>query len=469
VDPRSNDGLPPAQRAWALGITGIGMVITMMDQAVVNMALPTIARDLHASASSSVWVLNAFQLALLTGMVPFSSLGDIIGCQRLFRIGMLAFAASSLCCVFAHDIGQLAAARVAQGLACSALAISTGPLNRLTFPAHMLGRATGYASMLVAVGAASGPIIGGAILSVASWQWLFAIYVPIGVVAYGLATWKIPHYEGRGGAFDWRSALLSGATFLPAVYGLDGIGHHLAPSVVIGSFVISLAFGWVFIRRQLGLPFPMYAVDLFVNPKFTLAVVTCYTAFVAQTTAYVALPFLFQTVMGRSPLEIGILFLPWLIATAALAPLAGHWADRIDASRLAAWGMGIFALGLALLMLLPEHAQPLDVIWRMLIAGAGYGIYQSPNNRSIQGSAPRERSGAPQGIQATARIFGQVTGAVACALVFAFATETNHAGGTDLHSSALVLGFAAAMATGGALASAWRGRLTSVRRVARIA
>jgi DHA2 family multidrug resistance protein-like MFS transporter len=206
-----------------------------------------------------------------------------------------------------------------------------------------------------------------------------------------------------------------------------------------------------------------------VNPKFTLAVVTCYTAFVAHTTAYVALPFLFQTVMGRSPLEIGILFLPWLIATAALAPLAGHWADRIDASRLAAWGMGIFALGLALLMLLPEHAQPLDVIWRMLIAGAGYGIYQSPNNRSIQGSAPRERSGAPQGIQATARIFGQVTGAVACALVFAFATETNHAGGTDLHSSALVLGFAAAMATGGALASVWRGRLTSVRRVARIA
>ena len=143
-----------------------------------------------------------------------------------------------------------------QGFACSALAISTGPLNRLTFPAKMLGRATGYAAMLVAVGAASGPIVGGLILSVATWQWLFAIYVPIGVIAYVLATWKIPDFRGRGGAFDVRSAALSCATFVPAVYGLDGIGHHLDPWIVAAAFALSLGFGFVFIRRQRALPQP---------------------------------------------------------------------------------------------------------------------------------------------------------------------------------------------------------------------
>ena len=449
--------------------TTIGTIISMMDQTVANTALPTIAHDVHATAAASIWVINAYQLALTVAIVPLASLGDIFGYARVYKIGLLCFVAASLACVFAHTLTALVIGRFLQGIAGAAMTVTTGPLLRRAYPPEMLGRATGYTAMSVALGAAAGPIVSGAVLSVASWQWLFALNVPIGLTTFGLAAIYVRAEPGTGKPFDVQSAALSVATFGFAVFGFDAFSHHAAAWLVSLELTAAVCIGTVFIRRQLALPLPMFAVDLFARFPFTLAVFACYASFISQTIAYIALPFLFQTVMGRSPLEVGELLLPWLIAAAVFAPVAGRLADRFNSSRLAAIGLGIFAFGLLLSVRLPVHAASFDIMWRMAICGIGYGLFQSPNNRSMQNSAPRERSGAPQAIQGVARLTGQTTGAVLVALVFSMAENGAHAvsGGTNADAITTAMVVATACAALAAGASVWRGTITGSIRLAR--
>jgi DHA2 family multidrug resistance protein-like MFS transporter len=439
----------------------------MLDQTIANTALPTIAHDVHTTASASIWVINSYQLALTIAIVPLTSVGDIVGYQRLYVTGLALFIVASLACVFSHSLEALVIARFVQGFAGAAMTATAGPITRNSYPPSMLGRATGYNAMAVALGAAAGPIVSGVVLSVASWPWLFALNVPIGLVALAISLRYIVHQPGNGARFDTHSALLSVATFGLALFGFDGFGHQAPPLVVAAELLAAAVIGTIFIRRQLALPLPMFGVDLFARPPFTLAVVACYASFVAQTIAYIALPFALQTVMGRSPLEVGELLLPWLLAAALVAPFAGRLADRFTSSRLAAIGLGVFAIGLLLLTFLPAHASSLDIVWRMLLCGIGYGLFQSPNNRSIQGSAPRERSGAPQGIQAVARLTGQTTGAIIVSIVFGIAENGARGGGTTGSAIAIAMAIATMCAVAAAAASVWRGTLTGSIRFAR--
>jgi DHA2 family multidrug resistance protein-like MFS transporter len=427
----------------------------MLDQSIANTALPTIAHDVHATAASSIWVINGYQIAMTIGIIPFSAAADIIGYRGLYRLGTVIFVIASLACALAQSLETLTAARFIQGCAGAAMTVTSAPINRLVYPPSMLGRATGYGAMAVALGAASGPIVSGLILSFASWQWLFAINIPIGIIVYLLATYGVPVLPGTPRPFDWWGAVLSTATLGLAVVGFDALAHRAPAPLVAAELVSAIAIGVIFIRRELRMTLPLFAVDLFRELKFTLALSACFASFIAQTIAYVALPFSFQTVMGRTPLEVGEMLLPWLLATAAIAPFAGRLADRFNSSRLAAIGQAVFCTGLVLTALLPREASMLDVMWRMAICGIGYGLFQSPNNRSIQGSAPRERSGAAQAMQSLARLAGQTTGALAVALVFGFSSANGS--GTNAEAIEILMTAAAACAaTSGAL-SIWRG------------
>jgi MFS transporter, DHA2 family, multidrug resistance protein len=445
----------PSKRVWAIVATSLGTMISMVDQTIANTALPTIAHDINASAAASIWILNAYQLGLTIGIVPLAALGDIAGYWRVFRIGLITFALASLACCFSHDLFTLSAARFVQGIAGAAMTVTAQPINRLIFPPNMLGRATGFGAMAVALGAAAGPVVGGAILAFAPWPWLFAINVPVVLISFVLVLRTIPKTPGHNQPFDATSAIMSVAMFGLLVFGFSAVGHGgataLAAAEIAGAFVV----GWLFIRRQLAMPMPMFAVDLFAQLRFTLAAFACYTSFISQTIAYVALPFAFQTVMGHTPLQVGALLLPWLIAAAVMAPISGPLADRYNSSVLAAIGLGIFSLGLLAATFMGTDPSPLDIAWRMAVCGIGYGLFQSPNNRALQNSVPRERSGGPQAIQAVARVFGQTTGAVIVAIVFAIdgSLTSNISAGAVVQTMAV----ATACAVLAALASLWRG------------
>ncbi len=448
-----HEGLPHGQRRWAVLATGIGTLISMVDQTIANTALPTIARDVQTSAAASIWVINAYQLAVTVFLIPLASLGDIVGYARLYRISLAIFVAASLGCALSHSLLVLALARMVQGVGAAGMTVTTAPLNRIAFPPSMLGRAVGYTATAVALGAAAGPIVSGVVLAFAPWPWLFAINVPIGLFTLVLAMRSLPDTRGHGHRFDWTSAVLSTVTFGLAIVALEGLGHQASTPIVITEFVIAAIAGTIFVRRQLQLPMPMFAVDLIArSQQLGLAVLACFTSFIAQTIAYVALPFGFQTVMGRTPLEIGFLMLPWLLAAAAMAPVAGRLADRYESATLTAFGLGLFAVGLALLAFEPRNASMLDVMWRMLVCGIGYGFYQSPNNRAIQSGAPRNRAGSAQSLQGTARLSGQTVGATCVALVFGLMHDPRAPSGVGASSVFVAMLVAVAFAVFSALA-----------------
>jgi len=455
----------PSKRALVVLATTTGAWISTMDQTVANTALPTIAHEVHASAAASIWVINAYQVALTMGIVPLAAAGDILGYRRVFLWALLGFVFASIACATSHTLLTLCAARFLQGLAGSAMTMSSAPIVRLAYPPAQLGRAVSYTALGVALGAAAGPPFAGVVLSVASWHWLFAVNVPVCLIAYVLATYAVPKVPGSGRSFDWIGAGLGCATFGLAVTGFDALGHGTATLQATLELVAAAGVGWLFVRRELALPVPMFPVDLFAEPRLRLAALAAFTAFIGQTIAYVALPFAFQTVMGRSPLAVGALMLPWLLASAAVAPFAGRLADRFNSSRLTVLGLGIFAAGLALMAFLPAGAGTFDIVWRMVVCGLGYAVFQTPNNRAIQGSAPRDRSGAGQAIQSVARLSGQTTGALVVAFVFSVYAANAAGSGANAAAIAVAMEIAVGCAAFAGAISLWRGWLTGAIRL----
>ncbi len=206
----------------------------------------------------------------------------------------------------------------------------------------------------------------------------------------------------------------------------------------------SVAIGWVFVRRQLNLTAPMLPVDLFRRPVFALSVATAVCAHAAQMICFVSLPFFFQYVDGLSPIQIGLLITPWPAALVVMAPIAGRLADRHSAGLLGGFGLAVMTLGLLLVMALPHPTTGLNIAWRLAMCGFGFGFFQSPNNRLMIASAPRDRAGAGSGMLSTSRLVGQTTGSALVALLFGL-THGGTAGvtrGTTL-SVGLAAGFAA--------------------------
>ncbi len=413
------DGLPQNERGVAFAAVAIAIVMGVIDGSIANVALPTMARELGADPASSIWIVNAYQVASTTTLIAFASLGDIIGYRRLFTAGLVVFTLASLGCALSGTLAVLVTMRAIQGLAASAFVSIAPAINRSIFPSAMLGRAVGYSALTVASSAAAGPTLAGAILAVAPWPWLFSINVPLGVIAVVLAWRYLPRTPGTGDRFDVPSALIAGAAITLLVVGLDratrGIGLSLAMLATAGILVA------LFVARQRGLARPMLPLDIFAAQRFSLAALTSFATFAAQGLAFVALPFLLQEGLGVSAFTSGLLFTPWPLTIAIVGPIAGRLADRYPAPVLSTAGLVAFVAGLASLALLPEHASVADIVWRGTLCGLGFGFFQAPNNRELLGSVPRSRSGAASGILATMRVTGQSVGAAIVAIALGVA------------------------------------------------
>ena len=443
----AEDGLPTPQRYWAILTLVVGMALSCLDTAIVNVALPTIARDLHASPADSIWIVNAYQLAVLISLLPFASLGDIFGYGRVYRFGIALYTAAALISALAGSLEMLTLGRALQALGAAGMMSVNTALVRFTYPRRQLGRGIAMVALVVSVSSAAGPTVAAAILAVASWPWLFAVNVPIGIVTLILSMRLLPRTPPSGHRFDMVSAALCAVMFGALISGINGIGHSQRPVWIGLEFAGALAAGWLLVRRQAPQPMPLLPVDLFRRPIFALSVTTSVCSFVAQGVAFVSLPFYFQEVIGVSAVATGLLMTPWPAMTAVLAPIAGRLSDRYPAGILGGIGLAVCGSGFVLLALLPAHPSSADILWRVAVCGAGFGLFQSPNNRAIVSSAPRERSGGAGAIQGTARLLGQSIGAALVALIFGLA----HAGGG--HGATIAILIAAGFAGAGVLVS----------------
>jgi DHA2 family multidrug resistance protein-like MFS transporter len=271
-------------------------------------------------------------------------------------------------------------------------------------------------ALVVAIAAATGPTVASGILSIATWPWLFAVNVPFGMVAIVLAMMNLPHTRRSPHRFDWLSAILNAGTFSLLILAIGEAAHEAPLGLSIGELAAAIIFGLIFVWRQMALPAPMLPIDLLARPVFALSALTSACSYACQGAAFVALPFYFQGVLGRSQVETGLLMTPWPAAVALAAPLAGRLSERYAVGLLGGGGLVVLTLGMLCLTLMPSAPSTFDIVWRMALCGAGFGFFQSPNLKALMASAPPERAGGASGIIATSRLLGQTIGAALVAL-----------------------------------------------------
>jgi DHA2 family multidrug resistance protein-like MFS transporter len=427
------DGLPPHERAWAMLSISIGVGMASLDTAIANTALPAMADQLHATPAASVWIVNIYHLAMVATLLPFAAWSEIVGYRRMCIAGIALFTVASFACAMAWSLPALVTARLLQGLGASALMSVNGALLRMIYPAHLRGRGFGTNALVVAIGFSLGPSVASIILSMWSWPWLFAINVPLGVVAVLLGLRVLPQSRSHTGSVDVMAALYTMGAFGLLTLALSDAAHLAPLPAIMVEFGVATMFFMLLLKREAGKKAPILPTDLFRRAAFALSSLTAVCTFACQSLAFVSLPFYFETVLNRSPVETGFLMTPWAVFVGIMAPIAGRLSDRYAPGLLGGIGLSILAAGMVSLYLLPPQSTALDISWRMAVCGIGFGFFQAPNLKAIMGSAPPHRSGGASGIIAISRLTGQALGAALVALCLSL---SHHQGS----SYALLLG-----------------------------
>ncbi len=422
-----SDGIALPQRLWAILAVSFGVGLSVIDATIANVALPSISEQLGISAADSIWVVNAYQLAIMISLLSLSALGEVIGYRKVYIGGLILFTVASVGCALSDSLQTLVLSRVMQGFGAAGITSVNTSLIRFIYPKSQLGRGMGINATVVAVSSVAGPTLAGAILSVANWPWLFAVNIPIGITALLLSRRFLPQNPPHAQTHHvhWRDAAMNALTFGLMMASVEGFSHGLDPRLLWVGIALLLFVGFFFIRSQLRTPYPLLPIDLLRIPIFSMSILTSICSFLGQMLAMVALPFYLQHTCGYDEVTTGLLLTAWPAIIMVVAPLAGMLVEHIHAGLLGGTGLAIMTAGLLLLVFLPEHPSEFDLIWRMVLCGTGFGLFQSPNNSVLIASAPPERSGSASGMLGTARLLGQTTGAALMALLFHLAPDNS--------------------------------------------
>lgn len=407
------------RRLRAIVAISLGIALVVIDGSIANVALPTIARDLGVSGSAAVLVVTVYQLVLVMTLLPCSALGERMGHRTLYQYGLLLFTAATILCFFARSLPFLLIVRIAQALgAAAALSVSMAMIRSI-YPASQLGRGLGFNSVIVGSANAVAPTLGGLILGVAPWPWVFAAAAPFGVVSLLLAR-ALPAPKPRDQPYDVLGAVLCASTFGLVVSGLESGVHGNSP-VISGALVLTgLVIGRNFVKRELSASSPMLPLDLLAVPAVGFAAAGAFAAFMGTMTLIVMIPFQLQNDFGFSPSEVGTIFAVWPLTALVLAPVAGMLSDRFSVATLCLTGSSVAIVGMLSVAFMPAGAAEWDIAWRFILCGGGFALFAAPNMRSIIGAAPVHRSAAAGGLVATSRQLGQTLGATAGAILLAF-------------------------------------------------
>ncbi len=446
------DGLPARQRRLVTAAVLAAVVLVVLDGAIANVALPTLATALRASPSEAISVITAYQMALVMSLLPAAALGESLGYRRVFIGGVALFAAASLLCALAPSLPWLVAARFVQGLGGAGVMALGVALLRFATPRRLIGVVLGWNALVIALSSAAGPTLGAAILALASWPWLFAVNLPVGGLVLAIAS-ALPHNSGTGRKIDLISVALNAAAFGPLVIGVDLLAAK--PWLAIALIAAAAASLVALIRRERPREAPLIPLDLLRDSSFRISIVASVCCFAGQMAGLVALPFYLQQTLGQGAFATGLAMTPWPLMTALAGPISGRLADRLSSAWLCAAGGACLALGLLGAAFWPPRGDLPPLVACIMACGLGFGFFQTPNNRNMLLSAPRARSGAAGGMQGTARLAGQTAGSVIMTLLFAVfsgdvAPRVGLAVGAGL---ALMAGFVSALRGGREIAA----------------
>jgi len=404
-----DEGLPGQERARVMIAVMITTLMGVFDGTMINIALPSMAQAMRVPANIAVWFANGYLLSAAMTLLIFASLAARYGTRPIFLGGLATFTLTSLGCALAKTPEMLIGMRILQGIGGAATLSIAPAILRSVFPGRLLGRVLGLHALLIASSTAIAPVLGGTILDTFSWQWLFAINLIPGTLALVLAGKALPGKPTSGNAaFDTLGAVLSATLLGSTIMAENSLSsHHETVSWGLLAIISIMAFIWHIRRVQA----PLLPPAIFKNGRFTLAALTSLASFISQGITFIALPFLFQSVYGYSPVVSALLFIPWPIGIVLIAPHAGRWADTLSAPLISTIGLAIFVVGLILLAMLPATPAVWDICLRSLVCGIGFGCFQSPNNREMLSNVSREYASYGSGILSIARTFGQCLGA----------------------------------------------------------
>ncbi|HEY0958131.1 MAG TPA: MFS transporter [Novosphingobium sp.] len=414
-----HQGMPVPRRHFAIAATTLGTVLVTVDAGMVNVALPTLSRDLHVEPSAAVLIVTVYQLVMIMAVLPMSAIGDRIGHRRLFLMGLTLYVCATFFCFFARSLPFLVLVRGFQAVGAAAALSVSSAMVRAIYPRHQLGRGLGINSVAASSAAVLAPTLGGLILGIAPWPFLFAVVIPFGLAAILLGRKALPEPDTHEEPFDVLAAVLCASTFGVGVAGLESAVHGDSPVISVALVVLAAVIGTIFVRRELSQSRPVLPVDLLGQRELALTSTGLFAASLAIMCLMLTLPFRLQQSYGFSPAEAGLMLAPWSMVMMGVAPLAGVLSDRIAPGYIGAVGAVIGVAGLAALSLLPEHPSAFDVMWRVAICGVGFGAFMSPNARHIIGAAPMERAAAAGALSQTTRMLGQVLGATLCSALLA--------------------------------------------------
>jgi EmrB/QacA subfamily drug resistance transporter len=409
-----------SQRIWTLVIVSLGLFMMVLDNLVVNVALPSIHRDLGASIQTLEWTVNAYILAYAVLLLTGAALGDRLGRKRMFMAGISIFTAGSAAAALAPSIGLLIAARAVQGVGAAVVTPLTLTLLAEAFPADQRGLALGVWSGISGIGVALGPLVGGALTQFASWHWIFWVNVPLGIALVPLASRRLVESRGDVKHLDLRGlALASG--------GLFGIVYGLVQSQSLGwsnaEVVVGLAAGTVlllaFIVQELRTPEPMLPMSFFANRGFAVTNAVSVAMYFGMFGSIFFLSQFLQNVLHNSPLEAGVKLLVWTGAVMVVSPLAGFMSERYGSRPFMVAGLGLQAVALALLaMAASVHQSYASMVIPFVLAGSGMALVFAPSANAVLSSVRTSQTGQASGATNALRELGGVLGIAILATVF---------------------------------------------------
>ncbi|HUA46327.1 MAG TPA: DHA2 family efflux MFS transporter permease subunit [Solirubrobacteraceae bacterium] len=437
------------RRGWTLVIVSIGLFMMVLDNLVVNVALPSIHRDLGASIQTLEWTVNAYILAYAVLLLTGAALGDRIGRKRMFIAGISLFTAGSAAAALSPSIGMLIAARATQGVGAAVVTPLTLTLLAEAFPPERRGLALGVWSGISGIGVALGPLVGGALTQLASWHWIFWVNVPIGLALVPLASRRLVESRGEVKHLDLRGLALASAGLFGIVYGLvesQSLGWTNA-EVVIG-VVAGAALLVAFIVQELRTPEPMLPMSFFANRGFAVTNAVSIAMYFGMFGSIFFLSQFLQNVLHNTPLEAGVKLLVWTGAVMVVSPLAGFLSERYGSRLFMVAGLGLQAVALALLaMMASVHQSYASMVIPFVLAGSGMALVFAPSANAVLSSVRTSQTGQASGATNALRELGGVLGIAILATVF-----TSH--GSYTTPQAFVNGLVPALWVGAAVLAA---------------
>jgi EmrB/QacA subfamily drug resistance transporter len=413
--------VPAPHKTWTLVLASLGVFMTALDTLVVTTALPVLRADLGTSLTDLEWTVNAYNLAFACLLLTGAALGDRFGRRRLFALGIAIFTVASAAAALSPSVAALIAARALQGVGAAIVTPLTLTLISEAFPTEKRGLAIGLWGGIAGLAVAAGPVVGGAVAGGISWQWIFWLNVPVGLVVIPLAVSRLSESFGPRPELDLVGLGLAGAGALGMTWGIVRAGATAWGSAeVVASLVGGLALVAAFVAWERRASSPMMPVALFSDRGFATANAVSFLMLAALFGVLFLMAQFLQTALGHSPLEAGVRLLPWTAAPVVIAPLAGALADRFGNRPFMALGLALQAIGLAWVALIAEPGMGYGQLGIALtVAGVGISMCFPTVANAVMGSVPLSQAGVASGTNSMVRELGGVLGIAVLASVFA--------------------------------------------------